>query len=155
MLPLILLIFVAAPIVELTILVKLGNWIGWLPTLALVFGAGLAGAAIARIEGWKAALRLRQQLASGVLPAAEMFDGLLIGAAGLLLLLPGLVSDLLGLALLMPPVRRLVRTSLMHWARTRFHVQVIGAAADDDDRAPRPRGDKIIDARVIETRVMD
>jgi UPF0716 protein FxsA len=155
MLPLILLVFVAAPIVELTILIKLGNWIGWLPTLALVFGAGLAGAAVARIEGWKAALRLRQQLASGVLPAAEMFDGLLIGAAGLLLLLPGFVSDILGLALLVPPVRKFVRTSLMRWVRAHVRVQTIGDGADDDDRTPLPRGDKIIDARVIETRVTD
>jgi UPF0716 protein FxsA len=155
MLPLILLIFIAAPIIELTILFKLGNWIGWLPTLALVFGAGLAGAAVARIEGWKAAMRLRQQLASGVLPAAQMFDGLLIGAAGMLLLLPGLVSDVLGLVLLLPPVRTLVRRSLMHWVRKNFRVQVIGGGADENGGPQLPSGDKIIDARVIQTRVMD
>ncbi len=154
MLPIILLIFVALPVAELTILFKLGNWIGWIPTLALVLGAGLAGAALARIEGWRAAMRVRQQLVSGVLPADELFDSLLIGVAGLLLLLPGVLSDVAGLALLLPPTRKLVRRSLMQWFRTRFRVQVIGRDGEEP-RVTAPRGDKIIDARVIETRVVD
>jgi UPF0716 protein FxsA len=152
---LVLLIFVVAPIVELTILIRLGGWLGWLPTLALVFGAGLVGAAIARLEGLRAALRIRQQLAAGVAPAAEMVDGLLIAAAGVLLLLPGFVSDVLGLALLLPPVRKLVRRALLHWVRTRFRVQVIGGHDVRDDATAPARGDQIIDARVIETRIVD
>jgi UPF0716 protein FxsA len=149
-----LLIFVVLPIVELTLLFKMGNWLGWLPTLALVIGAGMAGAAVARLEGWKAAMRVRSQLAHGTLPAAEMFDGLLIAAAGLLLLLPGILSDALGIILLLPPTRKLVRQGLMHWARTRFRVVQIGGEVRDGDRTSRG-GSKIIDARVVETRVID
>ena len=75
MLPLILLIFVVIPIAELTILFKMGGAFGWLPTLALVLGTGLAGAAVARLQGWRAALRIRQQMAAGALPADEpLFD---------------------------------------------------------------------------------
>jgi UPF0716 protein FxsA len=148
MLLLVLLIFVVVPIVELTILFQLGGRIGWIPTLALVLGAGLAGAAVARLQGWRAAMRVRQQMAAGSLPAAELFDGLLIGAAGVLLLLPGVISDVLGLGLLVPPVRRLVRRGLMSWIRRRFQVQMIGGQAP-------PGQDEIIDARVIETRIVD
>lgn len=155
MLLLVLLIFVAAPIVELAILIKLGGWLGWLPTIALVFGAGLVGAAVARVEGLRSALRIRQQLASGVAPTAEVVDGLLIAAAGVLLLLPGFVSDVLGLFLLLPPVRKLVRRGLMHWVRTRFRVQVIGGHEVDDCGTAPVRSDQIIDARVIETRIVD
>jgi UPF0716 protein FxsA len=144
MLLLFLLIFVVLPIVELTLLFQLGNWLGWIPTLALVFGAGLAGAALARFQGFQSAMRVRSQLVHGVLPAAEMFDGVL--------------SDVLGLALLIPPVRTLVRQWLMHIVRTRFRVQLLGdrpgGGRPHEDRLPR-RGDEIIDARVIETRVVD
>jgi UPF0716 protein FxsA len=154
MLKLVLLIFVVLPIVELTLLFKLGHWLGWIPTLAVVFGAGIVGAAIARFEGLRATVRMRQQMAHGVLPAAEVFDGLLIAAAGVLLILPGILSDVLGLLLLMPPARKLARRWLMHVARTRFRVAMIHAGEPaGDDR--RPLGDEIIDARVIETRVID
>jgi UPF0716 family protein affecting phage T7 exclusion len=148
-----LLIFVVFPIAEITVLVMLYGKIGLLATLALMIGAGMAGAAVARAEGFKSAMRVRSQLAHGALPAAEMFDGLLIAGAGLLLILPGILSDILGLILLLPPTRKLVRQGIMHWARTRFRVVQIG-----DDAAgagPPRRGDQIIDARVIETRVID
>lgn len=158
MLLLFLLIFVVLPIVELTLLFQLGNWLGWIPTLALVFGAGLAGAALARFQGFQSAMRVRSRLVHGVLPAAEMFDGVLIAAAGVLLVLPGVLSDVLGLALLIPPVRTLVRQWLMHIVRTRFRVQLLddrpGGGRPHEDRLPR-RGDEIIDARVIETRIVD
>jgi UPF0716 protein FxsA len=154
MLQLFVLIFLILPIVELTLLFKLGNWIGWVPTLAVVLGAGMAGAAVARVEGWRAAMRVRQQLAHGVLPAAEMFDGLLIAAAGVLLVIPGVVSDVLGLLLLLPPTRKLVRRWLMHVVRTRFRVQLIRDGSPTDEGGGYS-GDQIIDARVIETRVVD
>jgi UPF0716 protein FxsA len=83
-----------------------------------------------------------------------MFDGLLIAAAGLLLVLPGILSDILGLILLLPPSRKLVRQGLMHSARTRFRVVQIGGEDAEGPGMPR-RGDQIIDARVIETRVID
>ena len=146
-------IFVVLPIVELTLLFNLGNWLGWLPTIALVLGAGMAGAAIARIEGLRAAMRVRSQLARGVLPAAELFDGLLVAAAGALLMLPGILSDVFGLVLLLPPTRKLVRQGLMQWARNRFQVQVISGQTGDGDGAAL-RGDQIIDARVVESRVI-
>jgi UPF0716 protein FxsA len=135
------------PIIELTLIFKLGNWIGWIPTLLVVFGAGLAGAAIAKMQGFMAAVRVRQQLMHGVLPASEMVDGLLIAVAGVLLILPGILSDILGLSLLLPPVRVLVRRRLMAWFSQRFRIASIVAGE-------RPTGDKIIDARVIETRVV-
>jgi len=149
-----LLVFVVFPIAELAVLIKLGHSIGWLATIALMLGAGMAGAAVARVEGFKSAMRVRSQMAHGTLPAAEVFDGLLIAAAGLLLVLPGILSDILGLILLLPPTRKLVRQGLMHWARTRFRVVQIGGEEQEGAGTPR-RGDQIIDARVIETRVID
>ncbi|HYO24176.1 MAG TPA: FxsA family protein, partial [Lacipirellulaceae bacterium] len=93
------------------------------------------------------------QLVQGVLPAAEMFDGLLIGAAGVLLLIPGILSDILGIALLLPPTRKLVRRGLMHAVRKRFRIQVLGRTLGDGP--PARGGDQIIDARVVNTRVIE
>jgi UPF0716 protein FxsA len=137
------------PIIELTLIFKLGNWIGWIPTLLVVFGAGLAGVAIAKLQGFMAAVRVRQQLMHGVLPASELVDGLLIAVAGVLLILPGIISDVLGLSLLLPPVRAAVRRRLMLWFTHRFRIASLVAGAMPEGL----RGDKIIDARVIETRV--
>ncbi len=153
MLKILLLVFVLLPIIELTLIFKLGAWIGWIPTLALMFGAGLAGAAIARVQGWRAALQMRQQLAHGVLPAASLLDGLLIAVAGALLILPGIVSDVAGIVLLIPATRAAVRRGLVRWLQTHFRIEHVGSQPDGS--ADRPRGDQIIDARVIETHVVD
>jgi UPF0716 protein FxsA len=152
MFTLLILVFVVLPIVEITLLVKLAGGIGWLPTIALVLGAGMAGAAIARVEGFRAAMRVRSQVARGVLPADEMFDGLLVAVAGGLLVLPGILSDVLGIVLLVRPTRRLVRQGLARWARKRFQVHVVRG---HDAEGVIPRGDQIIDARVVETRVIE
>lgn len=153
MLKFLLLLLILLPIIELTLIFKLGTWIGWLPTLLVVFGAGLAGAAIARVQGFRAATQLRQQLQQGVLPASGVIDGLLIGVAGVLLILPGLLSDVMGIALLFPFTRGIVRRGLVTWLQQHFRIERIGGNPDGGDG--RPRGDQIIDARVIETRVVD
>jgi UPF0716 protein FxsA len=145
-------LFVLLPVVELTLIFKLGGWIGWIPTLLLVFGAGLAGAAIARVQGFMAAVRVRQQLVHGVLPASELVDGLLIGVAGVLLILPGVLSDVLGILLLIPPVRAVARRRLMAWFSRNFRIDALSAWREP--QGATPGGDKIIDARVIETRVV-
>jgi UPF0716 protein FxsA len=154
MLRVVLLLLLLLPVLELALLFKLAAWMGWIPTLLLVLGAGVAGTALVRYEGLRTAARVREQMAQGVLPTAEMFDGLLLAAAGLLLVLPGVASDALALVLVVPPTRKLVRRGLMHWVRTHVRMDVIrgGPGAGDE---PRSRPDEIIDARVVETRVVD
>lgn len=153
MLKVLLLILVLLPIIELTLIFKLGTWIGWLPTVLLVFGAGLVGAAIARVQGWRAAAQMRQRLQQGELPPDAVLDGLLIVVAGGLLILPGVLSDVLGLALLFPATRGVVRRRLTSWLKQ--HVRIERLGGENPGPGGRPRGDQIIDARVIETRVVD
>ncbi len=99
-------LFVLVPIVELMLLIQMGQIVGLGPTLALVVTTGVAGAWLARLEGLRTLMQLRQDLAQGKLPGQAIMDGvsILIGAA--FLLTPGILTDFVGFALLLPFSRR-------------------------------------------------
>ncbi|BBO36359.1 FxsA family protein [Lacipirellula parvula] len=141
-------------ILEMILLISLGRAIGLLPTLLLVLGAGFVGAWLARREGLRSAMRMRSQMAAGAMPAAELTDGLLIGLAAVLLIIPGVLGDVIGIALLLPPARAFIRRSLA--AKFDKAATFSRFTVDEGGRAMHtPRGDQIIDARVIETRVVE
>jgi UPF0716 protein FxsA len=107
------LLFVTVPLAELALLVWVGRRVGLVPTVALVVVTGIAGAALARWQGLATLDRFRAALDAGRLPHRELVDGVLILVAGAVLLTPGLLTDLAGFLLLVPPVRRLVRDRAM------------------------------------------
>ncbi len=109
MLGFLILAFITLPVIELMLLLRIGSWLGVLPTVLLVIVTGVIGAALARSQGIQVLTRMRQELASGRPPVASMVDGALVLVAGVLLLTPGVVTDAVGIALLLPPVRALVR----------------------------------------------
>ena len=111
-----LLLFIGVPLLELAILVKLGQFFGFWSTLAIIILAGIAGATLARRQGLRVLMRIQSELASGKIPAAELLDGLLILIAGVMLLTPGFLTDVCGLLLLLPPVRYVVRV----WLRAKL-----------------------------------
>jgi UPF0716 protein FxsA len=97
------------PLLELWVLIEVGSRIGGLAVLGLILLSGMLGLAVIRRAGWQTLLRAR----SAVSPAVELTDGMLLGGAGLLLFLPGLIGDALGLLMLLPGARRgLVRQLL-------------------------------------------
>ncbi len=125
------LLFTLVPIAELAILIQIGGLIGLGPTLGLVIGTGAAGAWLARREGLRSWRAVQSELAQGRLPAEELVHGLLVLLAGVVLLTPGVLTDLLGLALLVRPLRR----RLMARLRSRFmerieagEITVVGGA---------------------------
>lgn len=99
-------IFVAVPLLELVILLRIGQWIGLGPTVALVVATGVVGAALARQQGLRAFLAVQRELAEGRLPGRSLLDGLSILVGGAFLLTPGVLTDLLGFSLLIPASRR-------------------------------------------------
>src|SRR5262245_19503607 len=92
-----LLLFVIA---EMATLITMGRYLGLIPTLVIVIGGGIVGGWIARWQVVRTAMRARSQLASGVVPTEEMTDGFLILVAAVLFIIPGILTDILGLALL-------------------------------------------------------
>lgn len=109
MLARLLLLFVVVPLIELALLIEIGQLVGLLPTIALVVLTGIGGAALARAEGLRTLWSLRSALEAGRLPGRELMDGAAILVGGALLLTPGLLTDLVGFSLLLPPTRRWIQ----------------------------------------------
>ena len=108
---LLLLALVVVPIVELYVIVQVGQGIGILPTLALLVVMSLLGGYLLRREGTRTWLALREALQAGRLPAREVADGALVIVGGALLLTPGFATDLFGLLCILPPTRAVLRRS--------------------------------------------
>ena len=118
-------IFVVVPIAELYVLIQIGQAIGVLPTIALLIADSLLGAWLMRSQGRAAWMRFNAALAEGRVPGREVTDGALVIFGGALLLTPGFLSDILGLILLLPPTRAVVRKILL----ARFGSRILATAA--------------------------
>ena len=98
-------LFVIVPLVDLAILVRLGQALGFWPTIALVVATGTTGAFLARSQGLRVLRGIRTEMSVGQMPSTRLLDGLLVLIGGTLLLTPGLLTDLAGFVLLLPPTR--------------------------------------------------
>jgi UPF0716 protein FxsA len=114
------LFFTIVPLVELFILIKIGSQIGALNTIALVIATAVLGALLARMEGLRTLQQIQSSLSRGDIPAEELIDGVLIFAGGILLITPGLLTDLFALVLLVP----YTRMHFKRWLRRRFDRMV-------------------------------
>ncbi len=99
------LLFTLVPLVELALLIRIGEWMGVLPTVALVVTTGIVGAALARREGIRTWGRVQDELGAGRVPGGEMLHALMVVVAGAFLVTPGVLTDVAGLSLLVRPVR--------------------------------------------------
>ncbi len=104
-----LLLFTLLPLLELFLLIRVGQVIGALSTIAVVIVTAMIGAVLTRQQGYQTLERIRENLSRGTMPASEIIDALLIFVAGVVLLTPGFVTDSLGFLLLIPQSRRGVK----------------------------------------------
>ncbi len=129
MLAAIALLFVVLPIVEITVAIQVAHHIGGLNTVALLLLFSIAGFWLARLEGFSVLRRIQEQLENRTVPTNELIDGALVFVGGLLLVVPGFVTDALGLLLLFPLSRHMARRGLKH----RFGVRVRRIGPGDTD----------------------
>ncbi|MBC6428461.1 MAG: FxsA family protein [Cellvibrionales bacterium] len=124
---LLLLVFIAVPLVEIALFIQVGGFIGLWPTLSIVVLTALVGTFFLRLQGLAVLARLRASLQTGDKPADLLAHGGLILAAGLLLLTPGFFTDGVGFALLIPPVRSVIirwaARWCARWGTAHFSVQ--------------------------------
>jgi UPF0716 protein FxsA len=152
------LLFIVLPLVEILILVKIGMLTSFWVPIAIVIVTGVVGSALARREGWKVLERMREDVRTGQMPADSLIDGFLVLLAGVLFVLPGVLTDIVGILLLFPPSRSLVKRWVAAWFKrnVELHVGRIGGSYWPNSGSPTaPEHDKIIDARVISSRVED
>ncbi len=119
-------LFIALPIAELALLLKVEDYIHLGGTLALVVGTGILGATLARWQGLLQLQRIQAELKQGRMPAPQLLDGLLILIAGVLLLTPGLITDSIGFTLLLPPGRAAVKA----WLRRVIEAKLRNGVVD-------------------------
>ena len=117
-----LLVFLVVPIVELVVIIKVGTAIGVLYTVGLLLLSSIVGSWLMRREGLGVLRRMQAAVAAGRVPGKEMADGFLILLGGALMVAPGFITDILGMLLLLPPVRAVVRAVV----RRRIAARVIG-----------------------------
>ena len=117
---LLVLALVVVPLVELYVLIQVGQELGALPTVAALVVVSLVGAALLRREGRRTWQAFRDATARGRVPGREVADGALVLLGGALLLTPGFVTDVVGLLLVLPPTRAVVRRSLTAYATRRL-----------------------------------
>jgi UPF0716 protein FxsA len=155
-------------VVEIVALVALGSVIGPGWTLLVLLAGSLLGLWLARREGVRAAQALADAVSNRRVPTSEVTDGLLVAAGGVLLFVPGLVTDVAGLLLLLPPTRALVRRRLvraaeqrspeLRTARIRERGPVVDGEVVEQPRAEWPDADRRPQSRreplVIESRVV-
>lgn len=108
-------LFIVTPLVELLLLIEIGKAIGTLEVILLTIVTGVAGAALAKSQGLSVLRKTQQEMAEGRMPASNLIDGVMILIGGILLLTPGVLTDLLGLFLLIPWTRILMKKLLMKW----------------------------------------
>jgi UPF0716 protein FxsA len=116
--PVLFLLFLAIPLLEIYCLILVGSWIGALPTVLLVILTAALGAALARHQGLATLQRLQATLARGELPALELFEGVILLVGALLLLTPGFITDLAGFVCLFPVSRRALALWSMRHIKT-------------------------------------
>jgi len=114
---------VLIPLIELALLRQLSLHTGWTVTVGIVLVTGVAGAWLAKRQGRSVWLQIHQQLQSGQTPSRAITEGVMILIAGTLLITPGLLTDLLGLAMLIPACRRIAARQLTAWFLKRTKVQ--------------------------------
>ena len=124
MLPALVVLFITVPILELFVILQIGEWLGVWPTIALLIADSVLGSVLMRSQGRAAWRRFNEALQRGRPPAREVLDGVLIVFGGALLLTPGFATDVVGLLLLLPPTRAVARRLLVR----RFAGRMVAGA---------------------------
>jgi len=116
------LLFTVVPLVELGLLIELSKLTTLYTTISIVILTGIIGAFLARREGLKTWFRIQENISRGASPAEEMLNGLLILIAGAVLITPGLLTDALGFALLISPIRKWFKKKLASHYQKRIQI---------------------------------
>jgi UPF0716 protein FxsA len=140
--------FIVVPIAELAIIIAIGGQIGWLWTVVLLLADAVLGSLLVRWQGRAAWRRFTEAMQAGRPPARETIDGALVLLGGAFLLTPGFISDLLGVVLLLPPSRAVVRKVLARRLVARMTASMMRPV---DGTRTRPRQDFDVEGTAVDS----
>ena len=124
MFPILLLLFICVPIIEIGLFIQVGGVLGLWPTIGLVLVTAFVGASLVRSQGLQTLLSVQGRLQQGEIPAQQILEGVLLAVAGVLLLTPGFMTDALGMLVLLPAPRAKIAKELMK----RVTVNTVGGS---------------------------
>jgi len=136
--PFALILFIAMPIIEIAVLLRVGDSLGWLATLGIVVLTAVLGTAMLRQQGLATLNKARQRMSSGEMPAEQLLEGILLMIGGVLLLTPGFVTDAFGFACLVPWTRQWLARRIA--ARSIIGFTGIAGATGSSAGAVHPSG---------------
>ncbi|QXO17575.1 MULTISPECIES: FxsA family protein [Vibrio] len=113
MFPILLMMFIAVPVIEIGLFIQVGGMLGLWPTLALVLITAFVGASLVRSQGLSTLLTVQQRMQRGEIPAQQIVEGVMLAVAGVLLLTPGFMTDTMGMLILLPRPRAMLAKYLM------------------------------------------
>jgi UPF0716 protein FxsA len=127
--PVLFLIFILVPIVEMYILIKVGAMIGGLYTIGLVLLTAIIGVSLLKKQGLSTFMTAQQKLQTGQMPITEIAEGLMLAVTGALLLTPGFVTDAFGFIMLTPVLRQLLAKKVFEsWLKNAQRTSFTGSA---------------------------
>ena len=135
-------LFIVIPTAELVLLMMLGVRIGWMPTLGLIVFTGILGATLARQQGLSILRKIQTEMQNGRPPALEMVEGAMVVIGGMVLLTPGIITDALGFALMIPVIRRSVAHKIQKYFTESF---TISKGFPSSSSRSRKKDDDVID----------
>ncbi|WP_439146491.1 FxsA family protein [Vibrio sp.] len=113
MFPILLLLFIFVPIIEIGLFIQVGGFLGLWPTIALVLITAFVGASLVRSQGIQTLMSVQGRLQQGEIPAQQILEGVMLAVAGVLLLTPGFMTDALGMLVLLPAPRAMIAKKMM------------------------------------------
>ncbi|HHS50131.1 MAG TPA: FxsA family protein [candidate division Zixibacteria bacterium] len=134
-----LLIFTLVPIADLALLIEIGRQIGLWPTIAIVLITGVAGSALLRWQGLGTIAKFKRELAEGRFPGNTIIEGIAIIVGGAFLLTPGVMTDAVGILLLLPPTRAVFIAIVKRYIKRKFDIDEFITVADE----PPPRDEPL------------
>jgi UPF0716 protein FxsA len=146
------LIFIILPIGEIAVFLEAGRTIGVLPTIAITLATTFLGSFLLRTQGFATMQRFMQCVERDELPLEPVLDGMGVLIAGVLLMVPGFITDAIGMLLFMPPVRRAFGRVLFRQLSSGDHVRFHYYGHSAEPRPSRPEGtvkrpvDNVVDA---------
>jgi UPF0716 protein FxsA len=148
-------LFLGIPLAEIALFVVIGGRIGVFATIAIVIATAIAGAWLVRRQGLETLNRARADIERNVVPTGAMSEGLAILVAGAFLLTPGFLTDTIGFALLIPPVRRSLIAAIGSWLASRVSVYDMGGGHPGSGPGYRGPGDRdnVVDVEAIEIEI--
>lgn len=148
--PILFLVFVLVPIIEIALFIQAGDWFGLAPTLMMIVVTAVIGVSLLRRQGLSTLYKAQEKMNHGEIPAMEMVEGIMLAVAGALLITPGFFTDTVGFLLLIPAIRHYLFNRTIR-NRVQFQNQGMHSPFDEQPFKPSHHENRTIEGEYKET----